>query len=134
MAPAKDHAVIAGDGAAAQRRKADIARPARAGEAVTAARRMQMEIDAAARRRRLAQHQGGARRRVDLGLVVHLQNFDIEIRIERLCHPLYQRRQQIDAEAHIADFTTMARWVTLLITASSDGDRPGGADDMDEPR
>ena len=39
----KDHAVFAGDGAAAQRRKTDIAGLARAGNAVASARRMQMQ-------------------------------------------------------------------------------------------
>src|SRR6202047_1017138 len=61
----KNHAVIAGDGTAAQRRKADIARPPRAGVAVAAPRRVLVEDDAAARRRGLSQKVGGARGGID---------------------------------------------------------------------
>ena len=98
----EDHAVIAGDGAAAQRSEADIAGPPRAGVAVAAPRRVGVEIDAAARGGGLAEQIGGARRRVDLGPVMHFQNLDIKTFVERLRHPLHQRRQQVDAEAHIA--------------------------------
>ena len=100
--PGEDHAVLADHGAAAQRRKADVARLARAGLAVAAARRMRREIDAAAFRRRAAEHQRGAGRRVDLLVVMHLEDFDVEAVVERLGHALGQRREQIDAEAHVA--------------------------------
>ena len=43
----EDHAVIAGDSAAAQRGKADVARRSRAGMPVAAARRMSVQVDAA---------------------------------------------------------------------------------------
>src|SRR5207302_5505092 len=86
----ENHAVIPGGGAAAQGRKADIARPAGAGDAVAAARRMILERDAAAGRYGLAEHQGGAGWRVDLGLVVHLQNFDIKAFVKRLRDALDQ--------------------------------------------
>ena len=88
--------------AAAQRRKADVAGAARAGLAVAAARRALVEIDAAALRRRAAEHQRGAGRRVDLLVVVHLEDLDVEVLVERLRHALDQRRQQIDAQAHVA--------------------------------
>ena len=51
-----------------------------------------------------AEHERGAGRRVDLLVVVHFQDFDVVILIERLRDALDQRRQQIDAEAHIAGF------------------------------
>ena len=64
--------------------KADVALLARAGLAVAAARRMLREIDAAALRRRAAKHQRGAGRRVDLLVVMHLENLDVEAVVERL--------------------------------------------------
>ena len=63
---------------------------------------MLRQIDAAALRRRAAEHQRGAGRRVDLLVVVHLENLDVEAVVERLCHPLGQRRDQIDAHAEVA--------------------------------
>ena len=93
--------------------KADVARLARAGLAVAAARRMRGEIDAAALRRRAAEHQRGAGRRVDLLVVMHLENLDVEAVVERLRHALGQRRQQIDAEAHVAGLDDRPRsWRT----------------------
>src|ERR1700692_4874158 len=56
----KNPAVLAGNGTAAQRRKADIARPPRAGVAVAAARRVLVEDDAAARRGGPSHKVGGA--------------------------------------------------------------------------
>ena len=98
----KDHAVIADNGAAPQRSKADIAGPSRSGKAIAAARRALLERDLAAGGSGLAKHQGRTRRRIDLGLVVHFQDLDVEVFVQRLRHALHQRRQQIDAEAHIA--------------------------------
>jgi len=66
----------------------------------------------------------GTGRRIDLGPVMHLQNFDIEIVIQRLRDALDHCRQQIDPRLILPDLTTMARVVTLLITASSDTERP----------
>ena len=74
----KDHAVFADHAAAAQIRKTDIAGMARAGIAVAAAHRILVEIDAAAFRRRAAKHQCRAGRRVDLLVVMHFENFDVE--------------------------------------------------------
>ena len=35
---------------------------------------------------------------------MHLDDLDVEILIERLRHALHERREQIDAERHIAGF------------------------------
>src|SRR6516225_8522546 len=51
-----------------------------------------------------AEHQGGARGRIDLAVVVHLHDLDVELGIERARHALDQGSQQIDAETHIAGF------------------------------
>ena len=61
-----------------------------------------VELDAAALGRRLAEHQRSARRRVDLVAVVHLEDLDVEVGIERLGDLARHRRQQVDAEAHVA--------------------------------
>ena len=74
----------------------------RAGVAVAHAHRMLVEIDAAPCRRRLAEQQRGAGGRVDLLVVMHLEDLDVEILVERRRDPLGQCRQQIDAEAHVA--------------------------------
>ena len=63
---------------------------------------MLLEIDRAALRRRPAQHQRGAGRRVDLLVVVHFEDLDVELVIEGLRHALDQRGQQVDAHAHVA--------------------------------
>ena len=79
-----------------------------------------VEIDAAAFGRRAAEQQRGAGRRVDLLVVMHLQDFDVERLVERLRHALRQRRQQIDAEAHIAgldDHGGLCRVLDLRIVA-----------------
>ena len=128
--PGEDHAVLADHGAAAQAGKADVAGLARAGLAIAAARRMRREIDAAAFRRRAAEHQRGAGRRVDLLVVMHLEDLDVEAVIERLRHALGQRRQQIDAEAHVAglhDHGALGGFPDLRLFV---GRMPGGADDM----
>src|SRR5713226_1435842 len=88
----------------AQRSKADIAGAARAGHAVTAAHRMLRKIDAAALGSGAAKHQRSARRRIDLLIMMHFDDLDVVIVVERLSHALYQRRKQIDAETHIAGF------------------------------
>src|SRR6202046_3431945 len=74
----KDHAVIAGDGAAARGSKADVAGSPRAGLAIAPARGMIAERDLTPRRGGLSQHQRSSRGRIDLGTVVHFKNFDVE--------------------------------------------------------
>ena len=78
-------------------------RLARAGDAVAAARGMGLEVDAAPLGRRLAEHQRRAGGRVDLHAVVHLDDFDVvSCRRAPRGGLAHQRRQQVDAEAHIA--------------------------------
>ena len=50
----------------------------------------------------LPQHQRRAGRRIDLVAVMHLQDLDVEVGIERLRHLARERGQQVDAEAHVA--------------------------------
>ncbi len=95
--------MLADHRAAAQGGKADRARRARAGMAVADPDAVFGQLDAAARRGRLAEQQRGARRRVDLVAMVHLQDLDVEIgRVERARRLLHQHGEQVDAEAHIA--------------------------------
>ena len=94
--------MLADDRAAAQRREADVAALARAGMAVADADRMRGEIDAAPLRRRLAEQQRRARRRVDLVAVVHFEDLDVEIGVERLRRLADEHGEEIDPEAHIA--------------------------------
>src|SRR5260370_22894614 len=100
----KDHGMLADHRAAAQRSKADITGTARAGHAVTAAHRMPRKIDAAALGSGAAEHQRGARWRIDLLVVMHFDDLDVVIVVERLSHALHQRRKQTDAETHIAGY------------------------------
>ena len=51
-----------------------------------------------------AEEEGGARRSVDLVPVVHLEDLDVEIRIERPRRLAHQDGEKVDAEAHIAGF------------------------------
>src|SRR6266700_49289 len=92
----KDHAMVADHGAAAQRRKSDVARAARAGLPVATSHRALGKIDAAPLGGGAAEHQRRARGRVDFLVVVHFEYFDVEILVERLRHPLDQRPQEID--------------------------------------
>ena len=105
---------------------------ARTGMAVAAARRMLVERDLAAGCRGLAEQECGAGRRVDLGLVVHFQDFDIKTLVERLRDALDQRRQQIDAEAHIARLHHDGALGDALDDRIIGRRQSGGADDMHE--
>src|SRR5690348_4620933 len=97
----KDGAMLAGIVAAAQRREADIAAPARPRDAVAYALAFRGEIDTAARGRRLAERQRRARRRVDFVAMMHLENLDIVILAEAPRRLLDESEQPIDAETHI---------------------------------
>ena len=83
----------------------------------------------------LAEQQRGARGRIDLVAVVHLQDLDVEIlRPERLRGLLDQHGEQIDAEAHIAGFddgrvTGGGGDLGVVLRAAA-----GGADDMHDAR
>src|SRR5271154_434401 len=79
----EDDAVIADDRAAAQRRKADVALAARPGQAVAAPRGMLLERHASPAGCRLAKQERGARGRVDLHPMMHLDDLDVEIGPER---------------------------------------------------
>ena len=100
--PGEDDAVIADDRAAAQAGEADVALAPCAGHPVAAPRGVGFQRDAATGGGRLAQHQGGARGRVDLHPMVHLDDFNVEFIAERGGGATRERRQEVDAEAHIA--------------------------------
>ena len=126
----KNHRMVADNRAAPQRGKADIAGAPRTGHAVAAAHRALGEIDATARRRGAAEHERGAGRRVDLFVVMHFDDFDVVVLAERLRDALDQRREQVDAQTHVAGFHHRR-------TACGFGDRrfflgrmAGGADDV----
>src|SRR5262249_25426040 len=69
--------------------------------------------------------------RVDRFVVVHFEDFDVEILVERLRYLLDQRRQQVDPHAHVAgldDHGALCRLLDQLFILTRE---PGGADDMD---
>src|SRR5262249_38424466 len=80
---AEDQAVIARRRAAAQRCKADVTGSARTGMAVAAARRMVCKLDAAAIGGGFTKHESSAGGSIDLGAVMHLDDFDIKALVER---------------------------------------------------
>ena len=89
-----------------------------------------VEIDAAAFRRRAAEQQRGAGRRIDLLVVMHFDDLDIEFVVERLRHALDQGRQQIDAEAHIAGLHDHRLFGGLPDLGFVVREKSGGADDV----
>src|SRR5690606_30929907 len=98
----EDHRVVTDNGAAPQRRKADVAPPARPGVAVPRSYARCLEIDAASLGRCGTEHQSRARRGVHLLAVMHLDDLDVEVRVERFCNAPRDGGQQVDAEAHVA--------------------------------
>ena len=94
--------VIARDRSSAQGREADRAFLARAGQPGAPVGAVVGERHAAACRRRLAEQQRGARRRVDLVAMVRLDDLDVPIVPEPLRRLAYQRRQQRDAERGVS--------------------------------
>ena len=124
------HAVLAGHGAAAQGGKADVARLARAGDAVAAAIRMLIERDAAAGGGGLAQHQRSARGRIDLHAVMGFDDLDVEALVECLGDALDHRGEQIDAQAHIARLHHDRAVGDALDHGVVGGRQSGGADDV----
>jgi hypothetical protein len=94
--------MVADHVAAAQRGKADRAGPAGAGQTVAAAIGERGQFDAPAARDRGAECQRRARGGIDLVLVVHLEDLDVErVRAERPGDLLGEPEQQVDAEAHV---------------------------------
>src|ERR1700674_5350738 len=73
----EDQRVVAHYRAAAQGRKTNVARSPGAGVAVAALHRALAEIDLAPCRRGGTEHERRARRRVDLAVVVHLEDLDV---------------------------------------------------------
>ena len=87
------------------------------------------ERAAGARRSGLAQRKRGAGRRVDLVLVVHLQDFDVEVGAEALRRQLDQLQQHDDADAHVRrvdDGNARGQRGELRLLRRG---QPGGADD-----
>ena len=93
--------VIADHVTAAQRRKTDIAALAFAGDAVPRPLGDVVEVHPATFGGRAAHADGGARRRIDLVLVMHFENLDIEIVVQRGRDLLGQGKQQVYRQAHV---------------------------------
>src|SRR5947209_7957680 len=97
----KDHAVIADHAAAAQRGKTDIALASRAGDAVAPRNLALGEIHSPALRGRGAEQERGPGRRIDLLVVMHFENLDVEFVIETRSDPAHQRGHEIHAHTHV---------------------------------
>ena len=130
----EDHAVLARDVAAAQRREADVARFARAGVAVAPALALLLEVDLAALCGGLAEQQRGAGGRIDLLVVMHLDDLDVELVAERRRDLSCHHREQIDAEAHVAGLHDRGLLRGLGDLRVIGGRAAGGADDVRELR
>src|SRR5262245_37370518 len=74
----KDHTVLTHNGSATQGGITDVTGLTSTSVAVTASDGMFVERNTASFRSRPPEHQRGPRRRIDLLVVMHLQNFDIE--------------------------------------------------------
>jgi ribosome-binding factor A len=130
--PREDHLVLADDIAAPQAREADRALPPGPGHPVAPAFGEIGEIGAAPPCRRLAEHQGRARGRVDLHPVMHLDDLDIVVDAEESGRSRHQRREQVHPEAHVAGFhdrRVAGGGGEALAMLSPE---PGRADDEDE--
>ena len=84
------------------------------------------------RGRRVAEQQRGAGRRVDLLVVMHLDDFDVEFIAEGGGDALDQRGEQIDAEAHIAGFDDPRPFGRRRDDFFRLGGEAGGADHVHE--
>src|SRR4029078_2878601 len=89
----EDHPMLADDVAAAQRGKADIALPSWTDVTVARAYALSPKRHVPAARGGGTEHERGARTRVTLMAVVHLQDLDVELRAERLSHALGEKRE-----------------------------------------
>src|SRR5258706_525723 len=112
--------VVADRIAAARDREADRPRLALAGHAVAREHRVLLERGAARACGDLAQLERGARRRVDLHLVVHLEDFRVVIGAERLRRHRHQLHHHVHAHAHVG--------------RHDDGDVLRGRVDLGKPR
>src|SRR5688572_28959069 len=97
----EDDGVIADNVAAAERRKADGARLARAGVAIAAAFRMRREVDVAPGGRGPAEEKRRARGGIDLLVVVHFDDLDVPVG-QGVCRLAHEVREEINAERKIA--------------------------------
>jgi ribosome-binding factor A len=107
----KDHIMFAHDVSATDRREPDIAALAGAGDPVAATVGHLVKRDAPPFGGGFTQHKGRPRRRIDLLVVMRLDDLDIEIGVERGGNLLGQLGQQVDAKRHIpgANNHSMAR-------------------------
>ncbi len=99
----------------------------------TRTHRSLLEVDSAALRRRIPDHERCSRWGVYLLAVVHFQNFDVEVLPERLRHALDQRRKQIDAHAEIAGLDDHRAGGGRCDQLFSFAGQPGRADDVNAP-
>ena len=131
---AQYHLMIADYRTAAQGGKTDGPGRARCANAVAPAFFCIVQINATALRRRRAQKQSRARRRIDFVAVMQIDNFNIPCIAQLGCRLAHQAGQHIDAEAHIARFDNarMARRrgdLRFLVSVKA-----GRADNMDKTR
>ena len=66
--------------------------------------------------------------------VVHLQDLDVEFRAERCARPLGEKREQVDAKAHIAGLDDGGMTGGGLDLGLVGGGEARRADDMDDAR
>jgi hypothetical protein len=106
--PAKDDGMFADDRAAAQRGKTDGAGNAHAGMAVAHAHGMFSKIDLPAPGSRFTEQQCRARRRIDLVLVVHFEDFDVPAPARARAPPARQHARRLTPRLILPDLTMRA--------------------------
>ena len=124
----KDHAMVADDIPAARRGKADRPRLAFAGHAVAAEYAIILEVAPKRLRCRVAQQQRGARRRVDLVPVMHLDDLHVVADAQELRALLDQAQEHVDAHAHIRRENDSNRFSEVGERALVGGRQAGRAD------
>src|SRR5690349_16373238 len=100
----KEDGMLADHRTAAEGGEADIAAPTGTGMAVARPHGMLGKRNIPSFRGGAAEEERGSGGCVDLVLMVHLEDLDIEIRIERARRLAHEGSKQVDAEAHIAGF------------------------------
>src|SRR5262249_34428318 len=98
----ENHSGLANHVAAPQRRKTDIALPPRPHVAVPGAHALFPKQDIPPLGGGRPKHERGARWRVTLVAVMHLEDLDVELGPQSLRDALGKDREQVDAKAHIA--------------------------------
>jgi hypothetical protein len=91
---------------------------------------MLIEIDISALRRGTPQHQRGAGRRINLPAVMHLQDLDVELLIERLRDALDQSGKQIHSHAHVAGLDDDCAFPRFLDQTLALTEKPRRSDNM----